>query len=156
LTTEGTTLDRRTKARELTMQALCQLDVQGDDAKGMLRFFFRENTDDDLTLDLAEKWALGVWSMVRACDDLISEAAVRWKLSRLSHVDRAILRLSVYQLRYCEDIPCKVVINEAIEIAKKYSTEQSPRFVNGVLDAVLKKLEQKAPVQESSAEESVP
>jgi N utilization substance protein B len=93
---------------------------------------------------------------VRACDDLISAAAVRWKLSRLSHVDRAILRMSVYQLRYCEDIPCKVVINEAIEIAKKYSTEQSPRFVNGVLDAVLKKLEHKTPVQESSTEESVP
>ena len=149
-------MDRRTKARELTMQALCQLDVQGDDAKGMLHVFFRENTDDDLTLELAQKWALGTWNMVRACDDLISEAAVRWKLSRLSHVDRAILRLSVYQLRYCEDIPCKVVINEAIEIAKKYSTEQSPRFVNGVLDAVLKKLRPKAPVQQSSAEESVP
>jgi N utilization substance protein B len=64
--------------------------------------------------------------------------------------------MSVYQLRYCEDIPCKVVINEAIEIAKKYSTEQSPRFVNGVLDAVLKKLEHDAPVQQSTTEESAP
>jgi len=147
-------LDRRTKARELTMQALCQLDVQGDSAESILHTFFRSNTDDDLTLELAEQWTHGAWSKVRACDDLISEAAVRWKLSRLSHVDRAILRMSVYQLRYCEDIPCKVVINEAIEIAKKYSTEQSPRFVNGVLDAVLKKLEHRHPLQQSSAEES--
>jgi len=149
-------LDRRTKARELTMQALCQLDVQGSDAEPMLRIFFRTNTDDDLVLELAEKWTHGSWETMRACDDLISQAAVRWKLSRLSHVDRAILRMSVYQLRYCEDIPCKVVINEAIEIAKKFSTEQSPRFVNGVLDAVLKNLEHQTPVQPSSTEESTP
>lgn len=130
------------------MQALCQLDVQGDDMLGTLRMFFRENTDDDLVLQLAEKWTLGAWEAKKACEEIISEAAVRWKLSRLSHVDRGILRLAVYQLKYCPDVPCKVVINEAIEMAKKYSTEQSPRFVNGVLDAVLKTQKQ-APVQES-------
>lgn len=122
------------------MQALCQLDVQGDDMLPTLRMFYRENTDDDLVLQLAEQWTHGAWESVRACDEMISEAAVRWKLSRLSHVDRGILRLSVYQLKFCPDVPCKVVINEAIELAKKYSTEQSPRFVNGVLDAVLKTL----------------
>lgn len=133
-------MDRRTKARELAMQALCQLDVQGDSLLATLRPFFYENSDDPLTLQLAEKWTLGAWEYVRACDDLIAQAAMRWKLSRLSHVDRAILRLSVYQLKYCPDIPFKVVLNEAIEISKKYSTEQSPRFINGVLDAVLKTL----------------
>ena len=56
-------------------------------------------------------------------------------------VDKSILRLSVYQLKFCSDIPPKVVINEAIELAKKYSTDKSPGFVNGVLDAVLKKIE---------------
>ncbi len=134
------TLDRRTKAREMTMQALCQLDVQGNDVLEMLRLFFREQSDDDLTLKLAEEWTKGVWQIVDECDRTIAQAAIRWKLSRLSHVDRAILRLAVYQLRHCPDIPCKVVINEAIEIAKKFSSEQSPRFVNGVLDAVLKTL----------------
>ena len=132
--------DRRTQARELTMQALCQLDVQGDDVKPMLRQFFREQTGDDLTLKLAEDWTQGTWQAVERCDHTIAKAAIRWKLSRLSHVDRAILRLSVYHLLHCADIPCKVVINEAIEMAKKYSSEQSPRFVNGVLDAVLRKL----------------
>lgn len=122
------------------MQALCQLDVQGTDVVPLLERFFRENSDDPKVLELANKWTHGAWETVKTCDDLISQAAVRWKLSRLSHVDRAILRMSVYQLRYCRDIPCKVVINEAIEIAKKFSTEQSPRFVNGVLDAVLKGL----------------
>ncbi len=135
-------MDRRTQARELTMQALCQLDVQGDDVMDMLRPFFREQTDDDLTLKLAEDWTRGVWQLVDECDRTITSAAIRWKLSRLSHVDRSILRLSVYHLRHCADIPCKVVINEAIEMAKKYSSEQSPRFVNGVLDAVLKTIHQ--------------
>ncbi len=137
-------MDRRTKARELTMQALCQLDVQGSEAESMLRMFFNQNTDDSMVLQLAEKWTHGTWEKVQACDDLITNAAVRWKLSRMSHVDRAILRMSTYQLRYCEDIPPKVVINEGIEIAKKFSTQQSPRFVNGVLDAVLKHLKQAA------------
>lgn len=136
------------------MQALCQLDVQGSDALPMLRIFFRDNTTDQMTIQLAEKWTRGAWDYVRACDDLIAQAAVRWKLSRLSHVDRAILRMAVYQLRYCPDIPCKVVINEAIEIAKKFSTEQSPRFVNGVLDAVLKMLPPSGSVPTSDAEES--
>ena len=141
-------MDRRTIARELAMQALCQLDVQGDDMLPTLHMFFRENTNDNLVLQLAEQWTQGAWEAKKACDDIISQAAMRWKLSRLSHVDRGILRLSVYQLKYCPDVPCKVVINEAIELAKKYSTEQSPRFVNGVLDAVLKTQKQ-APVQET-------
>jgi N utilization substance protein B len=124
----------------MAMQALCQLDVQGDDILATLRMFFREQTDDELTLKLAEEWTQATWQIVEECDRTIAEAAIRWKLSRLTHVDRAILRLAVYQLRHCPDIPCKVVLNEAIEIAKKYSSEQSPRFVNGVLDAVLKTL----------------
>lgn len=140
------------------MQALCQLDVQGDDAEATLRIFFNENTDDPMVLQLAEKWTHGTWEKVRACDDLIADAAVRWKLSRMSHVDRAILRMAAYQLRYCEDIPPKVVINEAIEIAKKFSTEQSPRFVNGVIDAVLRHLRQMAAnaANTTATEESAP
>ncbi|HPO70736.1 MAG TPA: transcription antitermination factor NusB, partial [Anaerohalosphaeraceae bacterium] len=86
-------MDRRTLARELTMQALCQLDVQGSDALPMLRIFFCDNTSDPMAIQLAEKWTLGAWEYVRACDDLIAQAAVRWKLLRLSHVDRAILRM---------------------------------------------------------------
>jgi N utilization substance protein B len=61
-------------------------------------------------------------------------------MSRLSQVDRSILRLSTYQLKFCDDIPDKVVINEAIELAKKYSGAQSPKFVNGVLDAIMRRL----------------
>jgi N utilization substance protein B len=70
------------------------------------------------------------------CDELIAASTIKWQFARLSPVDRSILRLSVYQLKFCPDIPGKVVINEAIEIAKKYSGEQSANFVNGILDAL--------------------
>ncbi|HAL45438.1 MAG: transcription antitermination factor NusB [Planctomycetes bacterium GWF2_42_9] len=132
--------DRRTRARELAMQAICQMDVQGISALEMLARFFAENDDDPEVRSLAEKWSKGVWGNMAECDALISAAAVKWELSRLNQVDRSILRLGAYQLKYCPDIPEKVVINEAIEMAKKYSAESSPAFVNGVMDAIFKKI----------------
>ena len=120
------------------MQALCQLDVQGAEILPSLRMFFRENSEEDLVVQLAEQWTAGAWDCHEACDQEIARAAEKWKLSRLSMVDRSILRLGVYQLLFCPDIPDKVVINEAIELAKKYSGAQSPRFVNGVLDAIFR------------------
>jgi N utilization substance protein B len=122
------------------MQSLYQLDVQGEDVLKGLHQFLRENDSDDLIFELAESWTRGAWEKVDICDELIKVAALKWELSRLCQVDRSILRLAVYQLKFCPDIPGKVIINEAIEMAKKYSSGQSPRFVNGVLDAVLKKL----------------
>ena len=132
-------MDRRTRARELAMQGLYQLDVQGSDYLDYMARFLKENSQDDMIYQLADKWIRGTWQNLAACDELIKNAAVKWELSRLCMVDKCILRLAVYQFNYCPDIPAKVVINEAIELAKKYSSDQSPRFVNGVLDAVLKK-----------------
>lgn len=132
--------DRRTFARELAMQALYQLDVQGQDLLPRLRReFFQEAQADDFIRHLADEWTKGTWEHLEHCDQLISDSIIRWQFSRLSPVDKSILRLSVFQLRYCQDIPPKVVINEAIELAKKFSTDKSPGFINGVLDAVLRK-----------------
>ncbi len=123
------------------MQALFQLDVQGDELLPRLTSeFFRENSRDDFVRSLAYQWCKGAWENREGCDELIGAAIIRWEFSRLSPVDKSILRLAVYQLKYCGDIPPKVVINEAIEMAKKYSTDKSPGFVNGVLDAVLKRI----------------
>ncbi|MHC5076238.1 MAG: transcription antitermination factor NusB [Planctomycetota bacterium] len=133
-------MDRRTRARELAMQALYQLDIQGEHVLQYLNDFFTENSADDFVCKLAFEWIDGTWQSLAQCDELITNCIIKWRLSRLSPVDKSILRLSVYQLKYCPDIPPKVVINEAIELAKKYSTAQSSGFVNGVLDAVLKKL----------------
>jgi N utilization substance protein B len=137
-------VDRRTKARELTMQTLYQLDVQGAHFLDQMNRFIREQGEDDMTSTMAFEWAAGTWENVSVCDGLITTAATKWDLSRLSSVDRSILRLGAYQLKFCPDIPGKVVINEAIEIAKKYSGVQSPRFVNGVLDAILKRIKNEA------------
>jgi transcription antitermination factor NusB len=137
-------VDRRTKARELAMQSLFQLDVQGDHFLDQMNRFIREQGEDDMTSTMAFDWTAGAWDNVSVCDGLITTAAGKWDLSRLSSVDRSILRLGAYQLKFCPDIPGKVVINEAIEIAKKYSGAQSPRFVNGVLDAILKRMKEEA------------
>ena len=134
-------MDKRTRARELTMQALYQLDVQGPDILEPLKQFFMEADTDNAVRSLASEWTREASENLEKCDELITAATIKWQLTRLSPVDRSILRLSVYQLKFCPDIPPKVVINEAIELAKKFSTDKSPGFVNGVLDAVLKKLQ---------------
>jgi len=133
-------VDSRTRARELAMQGLYQLDVQGSALLESLDEFFIENAPDNFIHELASKWAKGTWENLAVCDKLITSSTIRWELSRLSPVDRSILRLSVYQFKFCPDIPPKVVMNEAIELAKKFGSDKSSAFVNGVLDAILKKL----------------
>jgi transcription antitermination factor NusB len=133
-------MDRRTRARELTMQALYQLNIQGPDLFELLDRFFTEADEDDFVRKLASDWTRGTWKNLEQCDEPIIASTIKWQFKRLSPVDKSILRLAVYQLKFCPDIPPKVVINEAIELAKKFSTDKSPAFVNGVLDAILKKL----------------
>jgi N utilization substance protein B len=122
------------------MQALYQLDVQGSSVLAQFGDFFQEYGDDITSRKLAAEWTRGTWDNIETCDELIVGAIIKWKLSRLATVDKSILRLSVFQLKFRPDIPPKVVINEAIELAKKFGTDKSSAFVNGVLDAVLKKI----------------
>jgi len=122
------------------MQALYQLDIQGPDLFELLDRFFTEADEDDFVRKLASDWTRGTWENLEQCDEPIIASTIKWQFTRLSPVDKSILRLAVYQLKFCPDIPPKVVINEAIELAKKFSTDKSPAFVNGVLDAILKKL----------------
>ena len=124
----------------MAMQALYQLEVQGHDLLERLDEFFIENGSDDSIRKLASSWTKGTWENLAQCDELIAASTIKWRLSRLSSVDKSILRLAVYQLKFCPDIPPKVVVNEAIELAKKFSTAQSSAFVNGVIDSILKKL----------------
>ena len=133
-------MDKRTRARELAMQVLYQLDVQGPDLLEYLDSFFIENEINETVRKLACDWSKGTWENLAVCDELISASTIKWRISRLSPVDKSILRLAVYQLKFCSNIPTKVAINEAIELAKKFSTVQSSSFVNGVLDAIVKKI----------------
>ena len=133
-------MDKRTRARELAIQGLYQLDVQGADVLDHFGDFLRSNESDDSICKLAEQWTRGVYERISECDEMISSSTIKWGLDRLCMVDKSILRLAVYQLKFCAEIPSRVVINEAIELAKKFSAAPSSAFVNGVLDAVLKKL----------------
>lgn len=138
--TQSNSIERRIKARELAFQALFQYDFRSKEGKAMIDLFLRSESQDDLTESLARQWAYGAIDHLDQCDQMLSKVMKRWSPSALMPIERAILRLSVYQLLQCSNIPGKVIINEAIELAKKFSTENSPGFVNGILDAVLKKI----------------
>jgi transcription antitermination factor NusB len=124
------------------MQAIYQLDIQGEILLAGIHDFLKENTRDGLVLDMAWSWTKGTWAHIKECDELLARSVIKWQMSRLSSVDKSILRLAAYQLKYCREIPPKVTINEAIELAKRYSTAQAPGFINGVLDGLLRKIEE--------------
>ena len=132
--------DKRTRARELAIQGLYQLDVQGPNLLESIDEFFTEAESNESVRKLASDWTRQTWQNLAPCDELIAASTIKWQFDRLSPVDKSILRLAVFQLKFCPDIPPKVTINEAIELAKKFGADKSPAFVNGVLDAVFKKL----------------
>jgi len=127
----------RTKARECALQALYQLDTSGGDAReavrGVLAHF--EEADQE-TERFADELVRGVQSERGAIDELIQKSSTHWKLERMARVDRNILRLAVYEILRRADVPVRVTLNEAIELGKKYGSEESSSFVNGVLDRV--------------------
>jgi len=133
--------DFRHDARVLSLQFIHQLEVQKGANLGLMDFFLKEHTPDEKTRELARKWIRGIWQNLDSVDQKIRQVSRNWDFSRISPVDRSNLRLAVYQLLYCLDVPHKVVINEAVELAKKFSTAQAPGFVNGVLDTIRKNVE---------------
>jgi N utilization substance protein B len=127
---------RRTRARERALQALYQIDVAAEGIDDALSRFWKsfEPVEREV-MDLAEGLVRGVAAHRRAVDETIEETSTNWRLDRMAKVDRNVLRLAVYELLRT-DVPVKVVIDEAIELGKKYGSESSGAFVNGVLDKV--------------------
>lgn len=127
----------RTKARECALQALYQLDTSGGDGKtaldGILAHF--EEVDDETTT-FASELVRGVQLDRMAIDEVITRSSTNWKIDRMARVDRNILRLAVFELLRRGDVPVRVTLNEAIELGKKYGSEESSAFVNGVLDRI--------------------
>jgi N utilization substance protein B len=132
---------RRTKARERAVQALYQIDVAASDLDEALERFWRsfEPVEREVR-EMAEEYVRGVAVHRRAIDDAIESVSAHWRLDRMARVDRNVLRLAVYELRHREDVPVKVVINEAIELGKKYGSESSGAFINGLLDKLAQAL----------------
>ncbi|MDD4889528.1 MAG: transcription antitermination factor NusB [Phycisphaerae bacterium] len=140
----------RRRARELALQALFQFDVQGEPFAEELDGFLRDSTDQLDVRHFARKLAHGAWERRAEADAILNKLTVRWSIDRMAIADRNILRMGIYQLLHCPEIPARVVINEAIELGKRYSTVESPQFINGLLDAANKDIGRKEP--EPSAE----
>jgi N utilization substance protein B len=128
----------RHQARERALQILFQYDIHG--RPGLwLDVFWKENEATDEARAFAERLVAGVLEQKQELDALISKYATNWKISRMPILDRNILRAGVYELLWMDDVPAKVTVNEAIELAKSFGDDEASKFVNGVLDQVLNK-----------------
>ena len=126
----------RCDAREAAVQYLYQREIQADDTDEHLEEFYRLRGLSPSARKFCESLLKGWMEHRAAIDDAIRDQARNYEFSRLSAVDRNVLRIACQELLFCDDIPPAVAINEAIEIAKKFSTEESGKFVNGVLDNI--------------------
>ncbi len=163
--------DRR-KAREVALQVLYELDVVKTDVQEAVSLFWKhftapeeafepfwdyfDNPEDARKQKIrncamsseAQSFSIllieGAWRNRHEIDRVISDCSEHWSISRMSKVDRSILRMAVYELLYCNDIPPKVTLNEAIDLGKTYGSENSGSFINGILDALYAKQQQTA------------
>jgi N utilization substance protein B len=126
----------RRKSRELALQALFYSDMSQKDSPEVIELFCDNfvNSKNDLPFFL--KLVDGVIVSRPGIDAVIEQFSSNWKIARMSCVDRNIIRLAVFELFYCDDIPSKVSINEAVDIGKKFGTRESGAFINGILDSI--------------------
>lgn len=130
---------KRRRAREYALQILFQLDVTDSKSNNNLFKDFWENiNEDDDVKEFTNEIVRGTRENIDTIDEIIRKATEHWTIDRMAVVDRNILRAATYELLYRADIPPLVAINEAIEISKKYSTEDSASFINGILDKIQK------------------
>ena len=136
---DSNAMGKRRKAREVALQFLYQLDLHGAvDPMPYEPEFWQRHPVDPATRAFAESLVRGSKQQQSKIDQLLAQYAEHWDLERMAVVDRNILRMAVYELLWQPDVPPKAAINEALEIAKKFGTTESSRFINGVLDRILR------------------
>ncbi len=124
----------RRKGRELALQALYQIEITDDASAGAVELFLGHFEGNAKAKGFARELVGGVVSRQAEIDRRIEQSTENWKMGRLAKVDLVLLRMAAYELMYCPDIPSSVSLNEAVEIAKRFGTGDSPAFINGVLD----------------------
>ena len=129
-------MKKRTRSRELALQFLYQVDLLGSEILDEARQFLREEEPDKSTREFALHLVRGTVEHAREIDTVIREVAQNWDIERMAVIDRNVLRMATYELLWCHDIPPKVSINEAIELGKRFSTQNSGGFINGILDKI--------------------
>lgn len=125
------------------MQALFYMDMSQNDSKEAIKLFCENFVTSKRNLPFFLELINGVIKAMSEIDSIIERFSSNWKISRMSIVDRNIMRLAVYEMLFCGDIPSKVSINEAIDIGKKFGTKESGAFINGILDSIRIALEEK-------------
>lgn len=128
----------RRASREIAMKLLYQMEIQKDDREDQMKIVFEENDLNESDRQYISDVIEGVSSNQDYIDKVVEKYSKGWKVSRLSKVDLSILRLSVYEISFRDDIPFNVSVNEAVELAKKYSSEDAGAFINGILGKVTK------------------
>ncbi|HKO01384.1 MAG TPA: transcription antitermination factor NusB [Thermoanaerobaculia bacterium] len=129
----------RRKARELALQMLFQYDMSGNAPDMVISTFEDLEKSKANTREFATKIFKGTVDHMEKIDEMIQAQADNWRLSRMAVVDRNIIRMSIYEFLHEDDTPKLVIIDEAIEIAKKFGTQKSSQFINGILDGILKR-----------------
>ena len=142
-------MGRRRKSREFALQVLYQLNIMKQDAIQALTQFEANFLSDGETDEFLKRLVLGVLEHFPELDRLIEKYSENWRLDRINIIDRNILRMALFELLYCEEIPPKVTINEAIDLGKRYGSEDSGSFINGILDRIQNEVVRK-PIQPKS------
>ena len=130
-------LRKRTRARECALQILYQMDITGDHAGVVLARFWQSTQHESEVREFATQLVRGTSEDLAEIDALIVEHSENWEIGRMAAIDRSIMRLAIYELLHRSDIPPKVSVNEAVELAHKYSTPDSGKFINGILDKAM-------------------
>ena len=126
----------RRKGRELALQALYQIEMTGDPSGAAVDLFLQHFEGNAKAKEFARRLVSGTVSQRAEIDRLIAQATEHWKIERLAKVDFVLLRMAAYELVFCADIPTSVTLDEAIEIAKRFGSDDSAGFINGVLDRI--------------------
>ena len=138
------------------MQALFQIELNKDNFRDALELFCSHFRVSRKLRPFLFRLVQGVTEREAEIDSLIEQFSENWKMSRMSRVDRNVMRIAVYELLYCQDIPPKVAINEAIDIGKKFGTEDSGAFINGILDSIRLFLEEENRLDANKAKDPSP
>ena len=135
-------MGKRHKARELAIQILFHMEFSPGSPSEVFPLICETFESPESVMGYAEKLVYGVNEKMEHIDNLLRKSSKNWRLERMSRVDRSILRLGVFEMMYMDEIPPKVAIDEAVELGKRYGTEDSGAFINGVLDNIYNKLDQ--------------
>ncbi len=139
-------MGKRRSSRELALKFLYQFELNGGDLDEQIKLFLERNSSQEDVANFMKELVVSLIDKMEEIDEIIQKFSDHWILDRMTVIDRNILRMGVCELLFNFSTPPKVVINEAIDIAKKYGNEDSPEFINGILDKVYNEIRQKGPL----------